>query len=537
MLRKPFMYAILMIAMATPLYPLSAQDILRKEYEVKDPAINYHTKLVDEKGVVIFVYNQKKSSGQKSLDIIHINTDIEEIFTESLLINNDYTLLEVENDHKRVVSLFESQRKQGTYLLIAYDIDKKLVNSFSCTPETSFDARHYCISGDYAFWGGKSKPLGKERLRKTLVSCFFPLQWFGMKKYTPQPVIVSLDLNTGATIEIVKPMTSAFEFLSFQPTETDNSVIVALRINRKKQLPEVLIYTTTSSGEIHPRASFEGDKERELINGRLYAVNIRDIIFCGTYQKTGGKKSKSNQNKSHGLFFARFSEGGDSIISYHDFNNFPNFSNAIKQRYEKRSVLEKGDVKEIDIAYQIFLHNTIKEVDGNFIVVGEAFYPEYEYQPGRGVSPMYYGMNYGYHYYYQPESRWVFKGFRYTHAILAMFNKSGALLWENSISTSNILSMKLEEKANIIEDEEATAMVYAHDGTIHAKIFSADYSSSIQESFEPDLLYPEDKVTVNFSTHIKPWYNNYLLLYGKQEIKNRSGKNRTVFYVSKVAFE
>jgi hypothetical protein len=118
-----------------------------------------------------------------------------------------------------------------------------------------------------------------------------------------------------------------------------------------------------------------------------------------------------------------------------------------------------------------------------------------------------------------------------------MFDKSGTLLWENSIGTSNILSMKLEEKVNFIEDRKSTAMVYAHDGTIYAKIFSADYSSSIEESFEPDLLYPEDKVTKNFFTQIKPWYDNYLLLYGKQEIKNRSGKNRTVFYVSKVAFE
>ena len=89
----------------------------------------------------------------------------------------------------------------------------------------------------------------------------------------------------------------------------------------------------------------------------------------------------------------------------------------IAQKVERKE--EKG--KTHKVKYRLLIHDVISR-QGQYVMVGEAYYPVYRTERVNDI--------YGRRGFYT--NRVVFDGYQYTHAVVAVFDKSGQLIWDNS---------------------------------------------------------------------------------------------------------
>jgi len=134
----------------------------------------------------------------------------------------------------------------------------------------------------------------------------------------------------------------------------------------------------------------------------------------------------------------------------------------------------------------------------------------------------------------------VFDGFRFTSAIAAAFDRDGNLLWDNSIEIRNLLSQNLDPKASITFTGENAVLAYLSEGKIGYKIIREGSTVERTDYADLELSLPEDRLVNETRSRMVPWYGNYFLCYGYQEIKNLSvtgNATKMVFFCNKVQFE
>ena len=104
----------------------------------------------------------------------------------------------------------------------------------------------------------------------------------------------------------------------------------------------------------------------------------------------------------------------------------------------------------------------------------------------------------------------------------------------------NLVSMELTPKVVIFPAGNDQVLCYLSDGKIGSKIIKENNVVEKLDFASVELLYPEDKLLSEMKGTLIPWYANYFLSYGYQEIKNialESNNKRLVFYLTKLRFE
>jgi hypothetical protein len=100
--------------------------------------------------------------------------------------------------------------------------------------------------------------------------------------------------------------------------------------------------------------------------------------------------------------------------------------------------------------------------------------------------------------------------------------------------------MELSPKVVVFPAGNDQVLCYVSDGKIGSKIITENNLVEKLDFSPIELLYPEDKLLSEMKGTLKPWYANYFLSYGYQEIKNsalESNNKRLVFYFAKLRFE
>jgi hypothetical protein len=138
----------------------------------------------------------------------------------------------------------------------------------------------------------------------------------------------------------------------------------------------------------------------------------------------------------------------------------------------------------------------------------------------------------------------VFDGWRYTHAIVAGFDKSGNKIWDGGFEINDILSFELKERVKVLTNNNDVVLVYNYGGKVHSKAVGDNALGEEKTSADLETNYDKDKVTDNWGSDIDFWYDSYMIAFGYSKIKNtdkgktKSSKNRrTVFYFNKIAYQ
>lgn len=308
-------------------------------------------------------------------------------------------------------------------------------------------------------------------------------------------------------------------------------VIVSTDNYEKKKCLWIRNYNT--QGDIIKTTILQPDENKNLIFGRSMKVD-NDQLVVGVYGRF--------KEYSRGIFIAKITPTGEYSIRYYDYGDLQHFFNYMKETREKRvrGRIERKKIKgkKAKFNYRFIVHEIIK-ADNEFVMLGEAFYPQYAYPNGvayRNGIPQMYSHSFA-------RGGYTLIGYHYTHAVVIGFNEKGSLTWDNSFEINDIMTSKLEQFVKIQPHNDKIMLQYVYDNQIRTKtikdseIIDGKTYDKIKLRFDDDIL----KETKFPNSTLNYWYDGHLYVSGIQEIKNfreiTVNANRKVFFVNKIAYK
>lgn len=384
-----------------------------------------------------------------------------------------------------------------------------------------------------------------------------------------QPVILFTNLIERKTIILPSALKNQAEIQSMELDTTTDILNVTYAVGTKGKNYQLVLKTFDENGKIVSQIAMNPDNEFAMMNGRLNLVSDSTEVMFGTY---GHKNSigSSRGPTSQGIYFSKLVDNEVADLKFYSFTAFKNFFNFMpnrqRERQEKKILDKKEKGEDLRLDYRLIVHDVIKK-DGKYIMVAEAFYPEYRnnnFSPygfgnswnswGSPYSSFYNPYRWGYGNYglYSPFSSYyspwgwgnrnynnaqTFDGWVYTHAVVAAFDEKGNLLWDNSIELKDVKEQKLTEKVKASVKGDEIVLSYSNKGQIFTKIIQAEKVLEETQNKPIDTQLEGDKVKQTSSDNIDFWYNNYFLASGYQKISNDlEGGKRNVYYLNKVSF-
>jgi hypothetical protein len=243
-----------------------------------------------------------------------------------------------------------------------------------------------------------------------------------------------------------------------------------------------------------------------------------------------GTFSKAKSSMANGLFLAKLTNNQYDFIHFYNFLDIPSLIERMSER-EKNKLEKKQNMKanlglEHFLNYNVLVHN-IRQINGQYIFIGEFYYPTYRTVSRTSTSGTY--------------TQQVFDGYQYTHALIAGFDAQGNLLWDNCFEM--VLERKLFVAKKLVRgvfDNNTIQLVFANGSKI--KSISFENGKVVQDQ-NVELIGTndlDDEVKRNSETDITWWYDHYYVSYGQQVIKNkeneRGDKKRKVFFINKLTY-
>ena len=351
-----------------------------------------------------------------------------------------------------------------------------------------------------------------------------------------EPNISFIDLSTG-TVNTISPELEGLNIiqdLSVRTSGGDIYIIIDNYLGKKQNA--LMILSLSAAGTIKQKLTINPSVEGKVLNeARLFQAGRDTLLVFGTYHGEPARLRSSAEETgpgSAGYFVARFINNNQDIINYYNFLEFEEMFRSLSSKtvadLRRKAEKQKSRGAEYSLDYTLLLHNII-DYNKNYVLLSEAFYPEY-----RTVTNMYYD------YYGRPipQTYTVFDGYKYISGIAAAFTTSGELLWDNGIEMADIVTFNLDKYLGNFVDGDELAMFYSNENKIFYKVIGKPEDGGPTQSIQLESKYKGDKVMEDLGSRMVHWYGNYFLCYGYQQIKNNRlpDSKRTIFFFSKLAF-
>jgi hypothetical protein len=376
------------------------------------------------------------------------------------------------------------------------------------------------------------------------------LFWLLQETDTDKVTVLRLDLQNGETETFKGDLLTRADIVHFKVLGNtafiggyhhSRPVVMAFSFFDKsiKALP----YLYTSNTEI---SNIELDEQRNQLNVLLYTIKRGDCQFTIKTYSYEGKLIKTttlpfeNDNglisgkilpldEASSLIVGNYAQGCTQYSQGLYFSKLENFFNYLKPKRKQRVVdkisKRKEEGKEPKFRYRLLVHDVIKNND-EFVLVAEVYYPVYK------NGNVYYGGA-------SRNSNREYDGFRYTHAIVCGFDKTGTLLWDNCFALDNVESMELLPMVQVTRRNELLVLGYPKDGKIHTEVIDRNKVVREREAFDIKTSDEKDRIVDNEKGVLAAWYDRYFVAYGYQKIGSEKwvGAPREVFYINKLSYD
>ena len=337
------------------------------------------------------------------------------------------------------------------------------------------------------------------------------------------PVLLEFDLATKKVVPFSMAINARnVKLLGVFSGFSQVSAMVSIVSNRRKQ---ILVKTFDIKTRNKAQFVVGSPKAYDLLNGKLAILNATDKLVVGTY----GYRNKS---ESQGMYVGGYVGEQEVVKKYHkfvDMNNFFNFLSEKEQQQIKEKISKKAEKgKDLKIKYRLLVHQAIV-YNNQYVIVGEAYYPTYRKKWDRRSRAR------GYY-----DTRLVFDGYKFTHAIVVAIDKRGDLVWNHSFKINDTQTFQLEERVKTLRQQNRLTLIYTIEGNIYqmhienGKVLEQTKSIALGTMYANDLIRDSDLGQVEY------WYDNYFLAWGSQKIKNKQeeheGSKRSVFYINKLSY-
>jgi hypothetical protein len=523
---------------------------LRVEIEAKSNSDSYNIIPFGEKGIILFFQGNENAdlptrqagkTNNKWYFTLY-DTNLKEVWTKEYPVRKDQKFMYFDYSSDFLYLYLENNTSayaKGDFQVLKLDVDKASVQTFNAVIPIKSTILGFNVINDVVMLAGRTIPTRASYWAQTFLS-FTLLPWItGLNVNKYQPFLFTFNLSSGAT----KMVSDTFHGQAYVETLSVDDATKTFAATIKNHIPRktnaMYIEEFNTNGTKTSSLKLETNNEKRKLNtGKIVSVNENDKILIGTYNNiTKGNRANPAfagfSEGSSGIYFTRIINGKQKFITFYNFSKFKNFYSYISERraakMAKKARKEELQGKELSFDYKLLVHDIIKR-DSSYIMIAEAYYPEYQTinytsfdSYGRPITVSY----------------TVFEGYRYTNAIIACFNNKGELLWDNSFEIWNILTFNLRERVKVLLDVDDIMLAYSNEGSIASKIIHGDKVIEGKQYTKIETNYTNDKLISDYNSDMEYWYGDYFISYGYQNIKNvmQNKSKRTVFYFNKIAFQ
>lgn len=521
---------------------------LRMELEVKSGSDNFNIIPFEKKGLLLYYQSVNRQTVSKIMTFAKYDTLFNKVWNDEILIPKNLDLVKYDFDKTKdkIYFLFLKSRKNsvssynsnnsGNFIVLTVDFSNGESKTTNGIIADKLNINEFKVIGDNAFIGGNSKPANSLMYLSAFFSITFIPMLTGAGFYKFSPEIICINLNNNI-IRKIKPAFKSNSYLLNEQTSVSSetpelTAIIKNVLNRKKSYLYFNKYNM--DGDLIKSENIDIPSDSTIVTAKLNNLNNENLL-TGTFNCK--KRHRFTYNPlynamtelmlpSDGLFFSKFTSNKPDYIKFYSFKNFENYNNPSIEK-EKLKLLGKKKVFSYDLRY--IIHDIIKN-NNEYLLIAEAYYPEYhlEYFWATDIHGRAY-----------QESREVFDGFRYSHAIIAAFDVNGKKLWDNSFEIWNILTYNLKERINVIFDNDNIVLSYSNEGKIASKIIHKNQVIQPKEETRIDFSQTKNDQKSFLTSDMDYWYKNYFINFGYESIdpQSKSRNSKTIFYINKIAFQ
>lgn len=486
-MKRIFVFALLLCVF------LNAQEKNRVEFDLRDDFEGERVSALGKHGLLVQSFGTKKSKGMKKLNNEFFSTDLLKEKEVKVDIPSKADFIASYYDENDYVNYSFLRSRRDLFVLVVTDAKDYSVRTVDVAYDDDASLSKMYATGGKVYFKSVNK---KENF------------------------LISIDSNTGDVNEMT------FKIDGFRRNDItledfqvfDDEILAFVNAKKNKRIENLYISELDKDGKQKDFYEVTKEIEEKLISVTATKLNDK-LILTGTY----GKKRK---DMSNGMFFSSVSNKKLDYINFYNFADLKNFSSYMGDRKEKRIKRKQEKAKkrgkELLLNYNIALH-PLKETNNGYIFLGEAFYPTY-------VS------------YMCGQNRWCtyFDGYQYTHAVIANFNKSGDLLWDDSFEMwADNRPFYVKRFISFENQENNLELIFGNNRNLVYKVVDANNGKVLEEETEElfDTGVSHDKVKRTNSS-IEPWYDKYFVAYGFQKVKNSKVKRKKrVFFINKVKID
>lgn len=349
-----------------------------------------------------------------------------------------------------------------------------------------------------------------------------------------RPVVITYNINDRIPKVVPGFYDSKNDILDLVVDERAKLFTVILSQKMRNKKHTVRVKTFNDRGDIIQDNLLDPGDKISLLDGA-------STTFSGGLQYLAGTQSKKSLQYSQGFYLSKFINGQQQFNKYYAFAELTNFWDHLTERREERirkrieKKKRKGKVKKFN--YRLLVHEII-ERDDQYIMIGEAYYPRYNY-----ANTSAFGGYAGYSPYQGSEFRNpYFLGYKYTHAVIVGFDRNCNILWDHTFKIEDIQTYSLEENVAVSGKGDKVVLMYLEENEIRSKVIDGNEVlegrtfSPVKLTFASDELKDRDPSLEK----IEGWYGETLFAYGEQSIRNELAVNgkthRKVFYLNKIRY-
>ncbi|MCY7352923.1 MAG: hypothetical protein LH606_20065 [Cytophagaceae bacterium] len=343
--------------------------------------------------------------------------------------------------------------------------------------------------------------------------------------YRDRAVVVRFDFFSRQSRVLPGLYVNHLEVSSLEVDETINELSVTVTTTRRGRC-QLSLRTYSYEGKLLQETALPGEEGRTMLSGKVVPLGKGESLLVGTY-------SANCSPYAQGVYVARTgslpNEADRTAVKYLEFSQFKNFFNYLKpsrrQRVMERIARKKDEGKEAHFRYLMLVHDLIPTADG-FLLVAEAYFPQYR---NASASLMPFG---------RPGADRSLDGFRYTHALIGGFDKTGKLLWDNSFAMPDVMSYELEEQVQVTQQANGQlVLAYPVEDKINTIVLRGSEVLREKEELELAPKTGLQRILSTENTSLAAWHNHYFLAWGIQrKAADRANPARDVFYLNKLSY-
>jgi hypothetical protein len=486
-------------------FPIDAQVIQTQRFEVP---VNDNEKIeiipADEHG--LYLYQQLLSNDDR-IHIVRLDTALNQQWGGYLPVPKNYVLAGKRSHEGKLYLIYRFRDyTRANLLLFVIHQEAGHFDQYEIRSYIPFSPSEFQITGNSVLLGGYFNRI---------------------------PLVLHFSMLTEKSKVLPGMFNEAGELTQIRCYDDGTFDVLISAINMRKQRT-IWIKNYDPEGNLSRQFALDPD-DKHLIFGRSIKLDGNMQIVAGVY---GTHRSTEF---ARGIFVSSVDPSGMEHTRYYNFGDLDNFfkymrakrEQRVKERIERRKV--KG--KKIRFNYRFLVHEIVP-YNGQYVLLGEAFYPRY-HSVDRGPygSPFFTPMGNSSS---VIRNGRVFDGYYYTHAVVMGFDSKGKLLWDNSFEINDVKTMTLEQFVKLEVLDDKIALMYLFDNKLRSKIIK-DNDVLEGKSVDPlrtmrasDVVKREN---VDDTNKLEYWYRDYLFAYGVQDIVNAQvrGKRR-VFFINKVTY-